>query len=1572
MRIFKKFIACAAAAAMLISLVSSFEFSAFAAGLEGSGTSDDPFIISDLSSLEAFSEYVNGGLTSYGMPKHFKLTADINMSDKYGPKKDSWEPIGAFFEGDRQALPGENVGFQGIFDGGGHTISGLYIDSKYSYIGLFGVINSSATVKNLSVNGTVTGDDYTGGIAGYICDGSTIINCSNNCAVTGGNDTGGIVGHIEDSSVSNCFNTGAIFNNRAITGNGYAGGIAGNNNGAIENCYNIGEVNSNSEYKKDLLCGIACCEPDGPIPTPKGFIHNCYYLEKTREDPNATVKTEEEFISGEVAYLLQSGCLSSPTWGQNGDFPDLIALNDGMKILRKVTFVSERPNIGTLYLPDGDKLSVQNDYPYIKWSQTAPGGEHQAEFDLSTPITRDLTLYLMEGREFEQSSDADIALKAECGFPFEQDLSKLLMLNDGSSAKPDDFEFKPNEEKTLPSCFTIEDGKLKSDCVALDIGKHSITINVVDKNPYSNIALTALDPEPAEFYAVLTINIEVGFRGGGTKNSPYEIPNLAALEAFRNYINSGNSKSEYFKLTDNIELGGKNSPWTPIGDLADPFGGTFDGGGHLISGLYINSDDGYLGLFGNSSGTLQNLGVSGEIVGSGNSYAGGVVGFCSYGTIENCYNLCSLSGCGIAGGITGDNYSGEITNCYNSGTISGESNVGGIAGFNRGTIEKCYNVGEIEGKINVGGICAGKSGNVTDCYYLENTHADLNAEVKTADEFKSGEVAWLLQSGSGKRVWGQKIGEDNYPILTSDADKKIVKVTFSTNDNANYEVQYANAGGKLLQPLPDDPETGEDVEFEMWSASSAPPFEEFTADTLVTEDTVVHSVGRELFGGKSEEISLSGTYGEDTTADLSQYIEYKNSGSVSGRFSYTISDKGQTEATINGDMITIPKNTNAGSYTLTVTAEEMEPLYSLASVETFGAAPVTLKINVNIAKADPVVVVKSANALYDDDPEPDELVIGTTSGGTLQYSTDGKNYTEDIPKAHQAGEYTVWYKVVGDNNYNDTAPKSIKVKIAHGFADVAAEPRAVSNLVFSGEPQELITAGSGTNGEMQYSLDGENYSPDIPKGTAAGEYTVWYKVVGGFVDGKHYHDSEAASLTATIGKGDSTVESDGADVVYGDAFTLTAEVSKTDAGASLASDEDKVDFYIGGTFLGSAEADYGGAELKDSGTASLTVTADKKFAIGPNTIRAMYGGSVNLNSSENSSITITMTQKPIEYEVSARNKTYDGTADVEVTLTPTNSGDDNVALTAKGAAPSANAGSYETVDLTEITISGTDAGYYSVESEKSGVELETLNIAKADPNVVVKSAKALYDDSVQELVTYEAPSGVTVLFSDSEDGVYSVTIPTGKDAGEYTVWYKAVGNNNYNDLPPASIDVKIAHGFADVTKAPTAVDGLVYSGSPQRLITPGEAENGEMRYSLDGGDYSAEIPTAVKAGTYTVWYMAEGGFADGKHYHDSDPSSLMVTIAKQGEFDYIINGAALGDDGKLDIDLEYQLKEPKAAVLIVASYDAEGALTGTKEFDINGASADLGEPAPRGNKIKIFIWRSLDDMTPLAAPYEIK
>ena len=210
----------------------------------------------------------------------------------------------------------------------------------------------------------------------------------------------------------------------------------------------------------------------------------------------------------------------------------------------------------------------------------------------------------------------------------------------------------------------------------------------------------------------------------------YYIWDEEGLLAWNAYVmnNTGTATPEYpnlgtsAKLMADISLEGKS--WTPVGYYGDnpwngySYAGTFDGGGHTISNLKIESSDSYsLGLFGYiaTDGVVKNLALS-DVEISGVFYIGGIVGY-NRGTIENCHLLSgSVSGTYAVGGIVGYN-DGTISTCNNKGKVSGTEAeyVGGIAGRNDGTISACYNIGEISGTDSVGGIAGCNYGTIENC-----------------------------------------------------------------------------------------------------------------------------------------------------------------------------------------------------------------------------------------------------------------------------------------------------------------------------------------------------------------------------------------------------------------------------------------------------------------------------------------------------------------------------------------------------------------------------------------------------------------------------------------------------------------------------------------------------------------------------------------------------------------------------------------------------------------------------------------------------------------------------------------
>ena len=159
----------------------------------------------------------------------------------------------------------------------------------------------------------------------------------------------------------------------------------------------------------------------------------------------------------------------------------------------------------------------------------------------------------------------------------------------------------------------------------------------------------------------------------------------------------------------------KLEEWKPIGtSYNSSFKGTFDGGGHTISGLYFNdSKKPYVGLFGcvGKGGTVKNVNVTDSYM-SGKWSVGGICGWNDGGTVENCTSGCTVKGTGNSvGGICGFNdVRSQLKNCHNTGKVSGDSNVGGVCGWNEYSIlQESYNTGEVSGNTYVGGVCGGTS-----------------------------------------------------------------------------------------------------------------------------------------------------------------------------------------------------------------------------------------------------------------------------------------------------------------------------------------------------------------------------------------------------------------------------------------------------------------------------------------------------------------------------------------------------------------------------------------------------------------------------------------------------------------------------------------------------------------------------------------------------------------------------------------------------------------------------------------------------------------------------------------------
>ena len=596
-----------------------------------------------------FARLVNGTLDGIKQNREANavLTADIIINENVVNEDGSltantesllaWTPIGS-----NSYYP-----FSGTFDGQGHSVSGIYINSENNYQGLF--CYNDGTIKNVGVTESyIKGSKYVGGICGY--NYGSISDCYNSGTISGNSYVGGVCGDNSYGTISNCYNSGTV------SGSEEVGGVCGHNYGTISNCYNSGTVSGIGESYSSIggVCGYNF-----------GSISNCYFLQGTadggingnNESGKAEVKTSEQFASGEVCWLLNGSSDTNPTWFQTLNTDDYPVLDDAHT---------------TVYAIGNCPNDINNSY-----SNQGPSNV---------------------GGHTDNDND------------FRCDYCGMVMLQEPELS---DGVYQISNLAELYWFAGLVNGSLSG----------------VEQNREANAVLTS----------DITINENV-------------------LDANGNLTES----------TDDLLV------WTPIGlNWGTSFYGTFDGQGHSVNGIYINSENNYQGLFGYNSGIIKNIEVIESYI-KGDSHIGGMCGYNSdYGTISNCYNSGTINGNDQIGGVCGDNY-GSISDCYNSGKVNGSYYVGGVCGYNHGSISDCYNSGKVNSYYYAGGICGNNYDTISNCYYLEDSatgginSSDKSgqAEAKTAEQFASGEVCWLLNGSSDANpTWFQTINTDDSPVL---------------------------------------------------------------------------------------------------------------------------------------------------------------------------------------------------------------------------------------------------------------------------------------------------------------------------------------------------------------------------------------------------------------------------------------------------------------------------------------------------------------------------------------------------------------------------------------------------------------------------------------------------------------------------------------------------------------------------------------------------------------------------------------------------------------------------------------
>ena len=643
----------------------------------------------------------------------------------------------------------------------------------------------------------------------------------------------------------------------------------------------------------------------------------------------------------------------------------------------------------------------------------------------------------------------------------------------------------------------------------------------------------------------------------------------------------------------------------------------------------------------------------------------------------------------------------------------------------------------------------------------------------------------------------------------------------------------------------------------------------------------------------------------DATVELSETTFTYNGSEQKPGVTVKLGDKTLTESDYT---VTYSGNcTDAGTYTVTVTGTgsyagtaDNKPTYTITpatpSLAWSNTSQTLLYTGSQAAITAPTVT----------------LVNNETYSGTIsyQYKASGESaYTDGLPT--DAGSYTVVASIAEQKNYNAATSDELTLTIEKVAASGTAT--AVADLTYNGQAQALVTADAVTGGTMQYSTDGSSYSADIPTGTAAKTYTVWYKVVG---DANH-NDTTPASVNVTIAQ--LPVELTWSDTT----FTYNGkDQCPTAAVSNKAIETDVVNVTVSGGQTDASNSAYTATATGLTGAAAGNYTltgcqnTTQEFTIGKAapTVTDVAVSSLETiyDTTDISSITLShaSTDTPGTVALDAGQTLTVGTRDYTWTFTPNDTinyttATDSIALTvvedtvesiAVTKAPDKTTYTYgDSLDTAGMVVTATcesgktkdvtDRVTVSPETLTTSVtvltisygELTTTQFITVNPKEVSNPSIELSGTSFE--FTGEAITPTVVSVKDGETVIpeteytvsYSNNVNVGTNA-TVTITDKEGGNYTVS----GSTTFQIIKVKATVTKAPTA-NTLTYTGQPQTLVTAGTATGGTMQYSTEeNGPYDTAIPTGTNVGSYSVWYKVVGD----ENHSDTQPMEVKVTISQ--------------------------------------------------------------------------------------------
>lgn len=666
------------------------------------------YVLKSADELMGFCLLANGSID--GESKNFDGWT-LSLGNSIDLENSEWKPIPSF---------------AGEFNGMSHEIKGLNVnytddDSNSKTAGMFEKLDSTGKILSLAVSGSVKADgkiNNVGGIVGTTAAGSEIRFCRSNIDVkvdaanstTNGMAYGGVAGKVQ-GAISNCLKEGTITVDN-IKNKCYIGGVAGYVGSAANLCWNTGSVNASGTTKKNIYTG-------GIVGY--GAATNCY------NNGSVTGATDKnEYVTGGI-----SG---------NGN-------------------VANSYNLGDVTGAEGSAYGISNRNVANSYYLCKLNGKETAKY-VNSGAEQEITATTEDGKTvYKVGDDVLVNVLNENRGTYIEWINKQDAPNNPVHITRWDGSFEPGVEGVITLVYDPNGGEgaavTEQQRVEGDTGSFTIKSDTELGFKHENGTFLGWSTNPHaktednSYDAGKTVSVEKNksltlyavwspiWAGSGTEAAPYEIPDVGKLTALQTQVNENGFSytGKWFRLTNNIDL--NNELWTPIGiDALHSFGGSLDGGGKTISGLKVETDRQWAGLFGSVRGTygvpmtmrdltLKNGSV--KFTSSGTSCSGGLVAAVEGETaleLRNVVaeNLTVSGGRSGSGGLLGRGRV-AMTNCHNRGGSVTGSYAGGLAGMGYSNLQDhvlagCTNSAKVVGKRTAGGMTGNEThsyGSYTDC-----------------------------------------------------------------------------------------------------------------------------------------------------------------------------------------------------------------------------------------------------------------------------------------------------------------------------------------------------------------------------------------------------------------------------------------------------------------------------------------------------------------------------------------------------------------------------------------------------------------------------------------------------------------------------------------------------------------------------------------------------------------------------------------------------------------------------------------------------------------------------------------